>query len=185
MLIAPPLMHQVAGEMGFGPEQLHVRVRQAEDAAVFKAHDRFYRSLERPATALERQTLFANAVRGLLASSFGLRTKKLPGADGADAVDRARSYIESHFARNVGLEELATVAGMSRFQLLRAFKAKVGCGPHAFLIDRKLARARELLAQGQTPADTAAEVGFSDQSHLTRHFKRFFGATPARYQGRT
>ncbi len=54
--------------------------------------------------------------------------------------------------------------------------------PHAYLVQRRVRLARELLRVGRTPAEATAEAGFSDQSHVTRTFARCYGVTPARYR---
>lgn len=183
MLVPPHLLEEIADEAGFkGP--FDVKIRQLKDPNAYAVQDRFYRNLDGPSTRLERQTLFLEAIRKLLATSFALRASGSSGAPEPQEVERARRHIEKHFLRNIDLAELAEVAGVNRFRLLRAFKARFGCPPHAYLIDRKLARARQLLAKGLSPAEAAADVGFADQSHLTRHFKRFFGATPGTWSGK-
>ncbi len=59
-----------------------------------------------------------------------------------------------------------------------------GLAPHAYLVQLRLARARRLLADGLSPAETAAALGFADQSHLGRWFRRAYGLTPAAYRAR-
>jgi AraC-like DNA-binding protein len=73
------------------------------------------------------------------------------------------------------------VASLSRFELIRRFRADTGMTPHAFQVNLRIARARALLAAGVTPAAVAADCGFADQSHLTRTFKRAVGVSPGRY----
>jgi AraC-like DNA-binding protein len=80
------------------------------------------------------------------------------------------------------LGELAAMAGISRFQLLRRFAAVHGCTPHAWLVQQRAERARGLIRRGGTLADAAAETGFADQSHMTRIFTRQFGFTPGAWQ---
>jgi AraC-like DNA-binding protein len=82
---------------------------------------------------------------------------------------------------NVDLETLAKRAGLSRFQALRAFKQRYGLPPHAYQLCLRMSQARSMLRQGAPAADVAARCGFADQSHFTRHFKRFNGVTPAHY----
>ena len=101
------------------------------------------------------------------------------------AVRRARRHLEERWAQPVRLEELAAVAGLSRFELARAFRAQVGLPPHAFQLDLRVRRARALLAAGEPPVAVAAACGFADQSHLHRVFKRAVGVTPGRYAART
>ncbi|GLU45956.1 helix-turn-helix transcriptional regulator [Nocardiopsis ansamitocini] len=80
------------------------------------------------------------------------------------------------------LEELAATAQVSPFALLRAFRNTYGLPPHAWLNQQRVHRARTLLSQGDTPAEVAARVGFADQSHLTRHFKRHVGVPPGAFR---
>ncbi|AQZ35826.1 AraC family transcriptional regulator [Pseudomonas sp. LPH1] len=95
---------------------------------------------------------------------------------------RARDYLHAHFHQNIGLDELARVCGVDRFRLSRAFKAAFGIAPHGYLIQLRLVRARRLLALGTAPADVASDLGFADQSHLGRWFRRANGLTPGAYR---
>ena len=83
------------------------------------------------------------------------------------------------------LDELAALAGCSRFQLLRRFQQLHGLPPHAWLLQQRLERARQLIRQGHGLAQAAADAGFADQSHLTRHFSRQFGYTPGAWRAAT
>lgn len=94
-------------------------------------------------------------------------------------VARARDYLEAHFSENVSLALLSRVAGLSSFHLNRAFRYAYGLPPHAFQTQLRVTRARKLLREGWSPAAAASETGFTDQSHLHRHFKRVVGVTPA------
>ncbi len=80
------------------------------------------------------------------------------------------------------LAELAAMTGLSQFAVLRAFRAKTGLPPHAYLNQVRVRQARTLLDQGVAPADVAMTTGFADQAHLTRHFKRVVGVPPRAYQ---
>ena len=97
------------------------------------------------------------------------------------AVRRAREHLREHFARAVPLGELAAVAGLSRFELVRRFRAQTGLTPHMLQSELRVKHARALLAAGTPPAEVAAACGFTDQAHLTRAFKRLVGVPPGRY----
>ncbi|RON51779.1 AraC family transcriptional regulator [Pseudomonas frederiksbergensis] len=96
----------------------------------------------------------------------------------------ARDFLHAHVYEDIGLDDLARVCGVDRFRLTRAFKAAFGLAPHGYLIQLRLAKARQLLARGETPAQVACALGFADQSHLGRWFRRAYWLTPADYRKR-
>ncbi|MDA0179054.1 AraC family transcriptional regulator [Solirubrobacter phytolaccae] len=97
------------------------------------------------------------------------------------AVRRAIAHLREQWDQPVSLAELSKVAALSRFELVRRFRAQVGLPPHAFQLDLRVNRARALLSAGRAPAEVALSCGFADQAHLTRTFRRHVGITPARY----
>ncbi|MDC4351321.1 AraC family transcriptional regulator [Acinetobacter baumannii] len=82
----------------------------------------------------------------------------------------------------ISLEELAQRVGLSRYAIIRLFKANVGLTPHAFQINLKINQAREQLKQGVPLAELAVNLGFSDQSHFHKAFKAHTGVTPRQFQ---
>jgi AraC-like DNA-binding protein len=98
------------------------------------------------------------------------------------AVTQVKSYIESHYAEDISLDSLSQLTHLSRYHLIRVFRGAVGMPPHAYLRQVRVGRAKELLACGQPIADVAIATGFTDQSHLTRWFKRLWGFTPGQYR---
>ncbi len=99
------------------------------------------------------------------------------------AIRTAQRCIEENYAETLSLLQLAALSGLSLHRFATAFREQVGMPPHRYQCHLRLRRARELLRQGMPPADIAAELGFFDQSHLSRHFKRRYGVTPARFAG--
>lgn len=98
------------------------------------------------------------------------------------AVALARAFIDAHPCDNVRLDHLERVSGQDRWQLSRGFRALLGVSPYRYLIFRRLDTARAMM-NGATPlAEIAAASGFSDQSHLTRHFRSAYGLTPAQWR---
>jgi len=94
------------------------------------------------------------------------------------AIERARHYLHDNFNESVSLDELAALARLSRFHLVRAFALHTGIPPHAYQLKLRIERACVLLRSGVTAAEAATQVGFADQSHFTRHFKRIRRITP-------
>src|SRR5262249_7959507 len=85
-------------------------------------------------------------------------------------VAKAIRRLDSSPDTSVSLAELAALSGVSRFQLLRGFAREIGITPHAYLVQRRVCLAKQLLASGRTPAQAAIQAGFADQSHMTRAF---------------
>jgi AraC-like DNA-binding protein len=104
------------------------------------------------------------------------------GGRAPHAVAAARDLIAGRLADPPSLDDLALATGMGPFALLRAFRAETGLPPHAYLNQLRVRLARQLLDHGLAPAEVAAEAGFADQAHLTRHFKRVVGVPPGAYQ---
>lgn len=104
------------------------------------------------------------------------------GVSATGIVARVREFIDAHYAERISLGDLAAVAGLSRFHFLRVFQEEVGIPPYAYLMDRRVRAAVQLLGDGVPIVEVAASTGFSDQSHLTRRFKRHLGMTPGQYQ---
>jgi len=97
------------------------------------------------------------------------------------AVRRALDHLRERWDQPVPLDELAAVAGLSRFELARRFAAQVGLPAHAYQTGLRVNRARAMLRAGHAPAEVAVACGFADQAHLTRTFRRIVGVPPGRY----
>jgi len=95
---------------------------------------------------------------------------------------RARDFMLDRRYDDIGLSDIAAALDVDRFRLSREFHAHFGLPPHAWLIQLRLSEARRLLAGGLPPVQVAAQLGFADQSHLGRWFRRTSQLTPARYQ---
>lgn len=92
-----------------------------------------------------------------------------------------RDIIDSHVVTGIILDHVARQLRTHPTHLVRAFTAAYGLPPHAYLTGRRIDMARSLLLTGLSPAQVASEVGFYDQAHLNRHFKRYLGTTPVRF----
>ncbi|NEP16422.1 MAG: AraC family transcriptional regulator [Leptolyngbya sp. SIO4C1] len=97
------------------------------------------------------------------------------------AVRQVRDYLHDCYGENVSLQTLANQVQLKPLQLLRSFRKAIGLPPHAYLLQIRINQAKALLRQGDPIVEVAGATGFADQSHLTRHFKRFVGVTPGQY----
>ncbi len=136
------------------------------------------RALETNASQLERDEALLEAFTALIEQHADTRPIRKPATPGSSVVTVARAYLDEYAFQNPSLEHLASISGVSAFQLLRAFKRELGLPPHAYLVQRRLEKARGLLRSGTSPISAAFDSGFSDQAHLNRLFKRAYGITP-------
>lgn len=136
-------------------------------------------------TALQRDELVAAAVTAM-ARRAAVRAPRPPSQLRAPETrriaERARELLHDAYRQNVTASDLAAAAGCRRYALYRAFHEMYGLAPSDYQRQLRLRSARTLLSQGRPVADVAAEVGFADQSHLTRWFTRCFGIPPAVYR---
>lgn len=88
-------------------------------------------------------------------------------------------FIDQNLSENIKLEDLAALAGLSSYHFSRKFKSDLGIAPHAYVLSRRIDRAKSLLNGSRLPLKlVAAECGFTDQSHFSRVFRKFLGVTP-------
>ena len=100
----------------------------------------------------------------------------------APPVRRVTEHLLGHYTEKVTLEELAAVACMNKYSLLRLFTKTEGITPYRYLETIRIGKAKELLAQDLEPAEVALMTGFSDQSHFSKFFKEVIGLTPGQYR---
>ena len=181
LYIEPRLVHDWAERDGAAPRAARWVVFR--DVALRAA-------LERAHAALAAEPADGLAIdEAVLAAAGALRPHLRPappaprGHERAEhaAVRRARRHLSERWDQRVTLAELAAVAGLSRFELVRRFGQQNGVSPHAFQTNLRVDHARRLLETGTPPAEVAAWCGFADQPHLTRVFKRAVGVTPGSY----
>lgn len=116
---------------------------------------------------------------GLLARLIERRNTKEAGPP--NAIERARARIDDDPCGCHSLAELALIGGVSQFQLVRGFSKATGFTPHAYLVQRRLQLARQMITKGIALSDVALMSGFADQSHMTRLFGRTYGVSPGVY----
>ena len=179
LFVEPSLVADAAREIGHSGA-LHFAPEPISDPDLFWLLCLLCSSVEDCDDGLEQQTLFAMCLVKL-----AQHAERAPAAkelrNGKLAVARAKAYLSEHCSEPVSLHDLAVVSGFSRFGLVHAFTKEVGLSPHAYQVHVRIERARGLLQQGASPATVATTVGFADQSHFTRHFRRVLQVTPSQY----
>ncbi|MGA5318140.1 helix-turn-helix domain-containing protein [Streptomyces pseudogriseolus] len=150
------------------------------DRSLFNGITALHRGLAHGEDELDLESSLIHLLTVLLA-----RHADAPGAVSPTLRPRAlrqvREMLHSQLSSNIKLDDLAAVAGCSKRHLIRSFRQAYGVPPHHYRTLLRLARAKSLLAAGRSVAETAAELGYCDQSQLNRHFRREFGMSAGGY----
>jgi AraC-like DNA-binding protein len=139
-----------------------------------------FKLMQLPLSAMALQSAMVSLVESVASELVQGHPRAVSTDKMSHAAARIRECLHEEGAQ-LDLEQLAAKVGMSRFQVLRVFKRRYGLPPHSYQLCVKIAIARKLLGEGHTISDIAAECGFADQSHLSRHFRRAIGVTPSDY----
>jgi AraC family transcriptional regulator len=184
--LTPPLLAQLTDDLGYG-DSVHIEMIER-----FNFRDPFIEQIGRGLLS-EMQSgglagrLYAESMGQTLGmhllknyasvSKHGLSS---PRYLNAQQMRRIADYVAERIDQDITLGELAGCVGLSPSYFTRLFKEATGVAPYQYLIARRVERARELLTLFRmTVAEAARLVGFYDQSHLIRHFKRIYGIAPA------
>ena len=109
--------------------------------------------------------------------------QQVNGGLGEKRLKLVLAYIDTHLAENIGLQDMATVAGLGQHHFATMFKQSMGISPYQYVIERRIDRAkRQLRQQDAAIIDVALACGFADQSHLTKHFRKLVGMTPRAFR---
>jgi AraC family transcriptional regulator len=96
---------------------------------------------------------------------------------------RVTRHIERRLESRLTNADLAALVRLNEDHFARAFKVSVGRSPHAYIVARRVERAKSLLLGGELPlCQIALAAGFADQAHLSRHFRETIGASPAAWR---
>jgi AraC-like DNA-binding protein len=127
-------------------------------------------------------SLVVDLAEGLLAAECGGPGPGRSRRVDVRALERGRQFLDAEKTRVVRSAELASITGLTRYELSRQFKIMFGTSPYRYLLMRRLDFARERIHRGRPLAEVACDAGFADQAHFTRTFRSAFGLTPAYYR---
>lgn len=177
------LMQEVARDLpGAAPSgSLFFQELMVQDETLATHLVQLHEQLEQSLDPLEKDEAIYLAL-GQVIGRYGSWRKDPIVGRAPKAVQDMCDYMQAHFGKDVDLDQLCALSGMSKSYLVRVFAKHMGQTPHSFLTDVRVRHARALLAQGSEPADVAFDCGFYDQSHLNRHFKKRIGVAPGAYR---
>ena len=128
---------------------------------------------------------FGTSLAVHLVKNFSVTCLKSPNLEAFSQKKQKQvlDFIEAHLDTDIRLEDLAQIAGISKFYFCRLFKQIMQIPPHQYIIRRRIERAKELLKHSElTTVEIALACGFAHQSHLTRHFRRIVGISPQKFR---
>lgn len=158
-------------------------VRQAvlNDPRLMQAIHTAFSDMTRALEPVQRDEIAVLIAEGLTANDHSSQPRKASFIDHT-AICFAREYLDANLNQIVRSDDLENATGMDRYALSRQFRNAFGTSPYRYLTMRRLDRVRAVIAAGATLADAALEAGFSDQAHMSRHFKANFGISPGRWR---
>ena len=190
-LPASPLSRTAIEDMGIDPDKVELCYEGGFRDPLIEGVARAVRAEMRdpaPAGKMLSETLAVALGAYILRYHSNLRPASVPLPSARGALDsrrlrRVTDFMEAHLADGLTIERLASEACLSPFHFARAFKAATGTAPHRYFTNRRIARARALIAEGKLSiAEVAAQCGFLSETHFVRWFKRSTGATPSEYR---
>jgi AraC-like DNA-binding protein len=183
LFITPETLQQYAEEMEIGVPP-HFKPAPSIDKAVYMSCKRLHTTILEEAAEIEQQSRLVDCI-GTLLNHHGEQQIAQMASPGRHTLLRARDFLFEQYAHAISLDEIAKIAGLSRFHFLKAFTAQFGLTPHAYQIHLRIERSLPKLRQGMSLTQVAETMGFNDQSHFIRHFKRIMGVTPGQYKGKS
>ncbi len=176
LYLSPEIVRTIAGDLEEGrasDREMHAPVmRDSRLACLFT-------STRQAALRADGEAVLEERLLTLFAGLFRVAPQQRGGP--THRLSTARQSIDDAPNQTHTLVDLAAMAGLSRYQTLRGFARLTGLTPHAYVLQRRLETARDLIQTGESLADAAIEAGFSDQSHMHRTFVTRYGYTPGAY----
>jgi AraC-like DNA-binding protein len=195
-ILPPNVVHdgRAAGAGGFRKRVLYIGTEVLDERLTGRAVDRpdsnqpalrravhaLHRALDEPDDALEAEARLAT-VSERLRAHLGDRTVDLPARPPGKLAGDLRDLLDVRLFERTTLAEAGSVLGASPAHLVRSFTHRFGIAPHRYVMARRIDTARKRLLEGEPIALVAADIGFFDQAHFTRQFKRHVGIPPGRY----
>ncbi|SEQ41756.1 AraC-type DNA-binding protein [Pseudomonas sp. NFACC02] len=172
--LEPAMIQQVLG----GKPLPFIKGGVSSDPRLLKATQALLQDLQTPLDPLELDDAVFDIAMALQ-DAAGVR-KGRQSVDYSSA-ERARELLMASLEQGVSLDQLEQASDTDRWRLSRDFRALFGTSPHRYLTLRRLDLVRHSIAQGVSLSDASVMAGFSDQSHMTRHFVKTFGYPPGRW----
>jgi len=144
--------------------------------------DRFFASFKSEVDPMSMESLAIMFLGGFMFSCFDIQPLTRVALQKESTLVQIKAYMDEHFNELIRLDDLADMSGMTKFSILRKFKARYKLSPHAYLVNKRINHAKQLLMDGETVANTAVTCSFFDQSHFVKTFRQYVGIRPVDYK---
>lgn len=172
--VEPALIQQILG----GKPLPFVKNGISSDPRLYAATRTLLQGMDGPMDSLEEQDAMFDLAHALNAVSGTTHNHQ---TFDYQAAEKAREFMHAGLDQAITLDALAEQSGRDRWSLSRDFRLLFGTSPYRYLTMRRLDLVRALLLQGQSLVGAALNAGFTDQSHMTRHFSKTYGLSPSRW----
>jgi AraC-like DNA-binding protein len=152
------------------------------DPELFTQFQQMHLLLEHAQDALERETQLLWFLSRLVRRHAAHKPALSRLQDAPQALQQAVNFLHAQYPHAISLEQLAQTVYLSPFHLSRLFRERLGVPPHTYLNQIRVQQAQHLLRQGESLAAVAVRVGFADQAHFSKAFKRIVGVSPGQYR---
>lgn len=152
------------------------------DQQTLENKDRFLASFKSESDPLTIESLAITFLGKFIFRCFDMQPVKILSMHRRTKLAQVKNYMDQNLGELIQLDDLAQISGMTKFSLLRKFKARYKLPPHAYLVNQRINHAKQLLLEGETVARTAVTCGFFDQSHFVKTFRQYVGIPPIDYK---
>ena len=148
------------------------------DAPLFGLLLNFFRSVYDKKSPMEVEIALINALSYLIEHYTSYTQQNMMFCDKYSVAKTSVEYIHDNLYHDITLEELSAQTHLSKYHFLRVFKKSIGLTPHQYIIVERIQKAKELVLKGKSLSEVGLDVGFSDQSHFIRNFRKIYGYSP-------
>lgn len=156
----------------------YMKIGQTMFSDIIKLTD----NIERKGISIENETKLVNHISILIKNDKLTSDKDVCETLKLKKINETKLYINENYLKNITLDELAKVAEVSKYYLIRKFNERYGLSPHQYITNLRINYSKKLLKNNKEFADIAIDSGFYDQSHFTKCFKEYTGVTPMSYK---
>ncbi len=183
ILLEPEFVRETAAENNLGSRFEFVEIYKSEDPLIAPLGLALLdeAASENPMGKLYADSLIQTLTLHVLRSysTASAMIERVNGGLSGYKLRMVKEFIDANLDSDLGLAEIAAVAGLSQFHFARAFRRSAGVTPQQYLMERRIERAKQLLAKNDLPiVEISLLTGFKNQSHFTTLFRKFTNLTP-------